>query len=428
MVHDRKRFKVAHSGRRSGKTERSMRLIAKAVMRGGKYFVGAPTRPQAEQIFWEHLKLLTFALALGRDTYSEADLEIRLNPKDSEQLLRVGGLDEPQRIEGINWDGMVIDEIASLKRDAWPKHLKPALDTVDPRRPDYRAWAILIGVPEGHNFWYHLCEYARTSGDPEWGYYHWPSWDILPPDVIESARHAPGMTEEIFEQEYGGKFVTMRGRIYKDYCDENLTQETLQPHEQLLWCHDFNYSPLSSAVCVVRNRAELLVLGEIVLTSAVARQSALEFADRYRSHGNRHVVIYGDPAGRAGEKHGHASDYTELEGILKDAGWQVTRCVKAKAPAIRDRQNAVRAKIKNAAGTRSLFVNAALAPTGHKGLSITQLKEGSSFLEAESDYQHITTAIGYLCDYLWPVQSVRAAVDLKEVQTPTVHHWSQQRL
>jgi hypothetical protein len=135
------------------------------------------------------------------------------------------------------------------------------------------------------------------------------------------------------------------------------------------------------------------------------------------------VVIYGDPAGRAGEKHGHQSDYTELEAVLRDHNWQVTRRVKAKAPAIRDRQNAVRAKIRNAAGARSLCVNQALAPIVHRGLSLTQLKEGSSFLEEPSDYQHITTAIGYLCDYLWPFVPDRPVIDLAEVQPPTLHHW-----
>jgi hypothetical protein len=57
----------------------------------------------------------------------------------------------------------------------------------------------------------------------------------------------------------------------------------------------------------------VFLLEEIILTSAVSRESALEFVDRYKEHKNRHVLIYGDPSGRAGEKHGHASDYTEIE-------------------------------------------------------------------------------------------------------------------
>ena len=77
--------------------------------------------------------------------------------------------------------------------------------------------------------------------------------------------------------------------------------------------------------------------------------------------------------------------------------------VKPAAPAIKDRQNAVRAKICNANGERALFVNPSKAKYAHKGLATVQTKKGSSFLEDVSDYQHITTAIGYMVDYEWPV-------------------------
>jgi len=39
----------------------------------------------------------------------------------------------------------------------------------------------------------------------------------------------------------------------------------------------------------------------------------------------------------------------------------------------------------------------------HKGFSTVQLKEGSAFIEKENDYQHITTAIGYMIAYEYPI-------------------------
>lgn len=197
-------------------------------------------------------------------------------------------------------------------------------------------------------------------------------------------------------------FETASGRIYEDYGKDNRTDAEIEPHEQLLWYHDFNYTPMSSGIGVRRGN-DLYLLDEIILTSAVARQSALEFVEKYKDHKNRHVLIYGDPAGRAGEKHGHQSDYTEMEAVLRENGWQLTRKVKKAAPAIKDRQNAVRAKIKNAAGEVSLFVNPSKAPTTHKGLATVQLKEGSTFIEEDSHVQHITTAIGYMVDYEFPI-------------------------
>ena len=92
--------------------------------------------------------------------------------------------------------------------------------------------------------------------------------------------------------------------------------------------------------------------------------------------------------------------------MLSDNGWTYTRKVKRAHPAIKDRQNAVRAKIRSADGTISLYVNTKKAVYCHKGLATVQLQKGSTFQEDQTnEYQHITTAIGYCVDYEWPIDS-----------------------
>jgi hypothetical protein len=312
-------------------------------------------------------------------------------------------------MEGILWTGGVIDEIADVRETAWAENISPALDTYNPMRPDYRAWCWLIGVPDGLNHYYEMCEYARRGTDPDWKVYAWMSSDILPSDVIESAKRR--LSPRQYRQEYEASFETATGRIYEDYGKHNITTEVIQPHEQLLWFHDFNFTPMSSGIGVRRNGNDLYCLDEIVLTSAISRQSAIEFVERYSNHSNKSVIIYGDPAGRAGEKHGHASDYTEMEQVLRSAGWKVERKVKLAAPAIKDRQNAVRAKILNASGGTSLFVNAEKCKYLHKGLATVTAKKGSTFMEEETEYQHITTAIGYCVDYEWPIRPEKKIIE-----------------
>lgn len=410
------RFKVVPAGRRSGKTERAKRFVVREAMRvPGPYFVAAPTRDQVKRIYWSDLKKLCLCHVFGPSSVLESELIIRLPNGSTISLI---GLDQPQRMEGVLWLGGIVDEIADIKPEAWQENISPALDTVNPEMPGYRAWIWLIGVPDGLNHYYDLAEYARTSGDPDWGLYTWKSSDILPPDVIEAARRRMGARQ--YRQEYEASFETASGRVYDDYDEDNETGEEIRPHEKLYWFHDFNYSPMSSGVGVVRGN-NFLILDEIILTSAVARQSALEFVDKFKDHQNRDLLLFGDPAGRAGEKHGHASDYTEMEGVLLSNNWKVERRVKPAAPAIRDRQNAVRAKICNAAGERSLFVNPRRAVYAHKGLKQTQIKPGSTFLEVDSEYQHITTAIGYCVEREWPVR-----VNVPEapaIVVPVVNHW-----
>lgn len=392
-------YPVVPAGRRSGKTERFKRFLAKFAMRtiGGKFFAAAPTHNQAKKIFWDDLKAMTFSAIHPRKP-SESDLIIYL-PNGSE--IHVVGLDKPERIEGIAWTGGGIDEIANIKPNAWQENIYPALNTYNPTNPDYQAWCWLLGVPEGLNHYYEMAQYAQNSGDPLWGLFHWKSSEILPPERIEALKRS--MSALQFRQEFEASFETASGRIYQDYNKHNTTIEEIYPHEQLSWCHDFNYTPMSSAIGVVRDN-DVYYLDEIVLTSAITRESALEFVDRYKDHQNRKLLIFGDPAGRAGEKHGHESDYTEMEDVLRQNGWSFDRRVKKQHPAIKDRQNALRRKICTASGERTLFVNPNKCPYVHKGLSTVQLKENSTFLEIESEYQHITTALGYHVDYEWPME------------------------
>ena len=392
------RFPVVPAGRRSGKTERAKRFIVKTAMsnEGERYFVGAPTFGQVKKMYWADLKLMCAASTCIKKP-SETDLIIYLNNDTEIHLI---GFDKPARFEGIFWSGGIIDEIADIKPDAWEANIRPALDTFNPTRPDYRSWCWLIGVPDGLNHYYDMAQYAESGNDPEWKLYHWKSSDILPAKTIESAKRQ--MSAKQFKQEYEASFETASGRIYEDYGKDNYTNETIKPHEQLCWYHDFNFTPLSSGVGV-RRGYDMYLLEEIILTSAVAMQSAMEFVDRYKNHHNKHALIYGDPAGKAGEKHGHSSDYTEIERILRENGWQYTRKVKPSTRSIKDGQNAVRAKIKNAAGEVSLYVNNINAPYTHKSLATGQLKKGSTFMEEDSDYQHIGTAVRYLCEYEFPI-------------------------
>lgn len=417
LVNDKVRFKVVPAGRRSGKTERAKRFVVREAMREpGPYFVAAPTRDQVKRIYWADLKRLCFTSVLGDRSVSESELQIRLPNGSTISLI---GLDQPQRMEGVLWIGGVIDEIADVREGAWQENISPALDTFNPLRPDYRPWCWLIGVPDGLNHYYEMAEYARTSGDQDWKLYTWKSADILPPDVIEAAKRRMSLRQ--YRQEYEASFETASGRVYEDYGPHNYTKEVIKPHEQLMWHHDFNYTPMSSGIGVRRGN-DFYILDEIILTSATSRQSAIEFVEKFKNHANRKVIVYGDPAGRAGEKHGHASDYTEMEQVLRANNWQVERRVKPAAPAIKDRQNSVRAKIRNAAGETSLFVNIDKAKYAHKGLATVQIKKGSTFLEEDSDYQHITTAIGYCVDHEWPLRPDRPNVDAKPVAS--INHFN----
>ena len=111
--------------------------------------------------------------------------------------------------------------------------------------------------------------------------------------------------------------------------------------------------------------------------------------------------------------------------MLKQNGWKVDRKVKNSAPSIVDRQNSVRSKIKNALGESSLLVNINKCKILHQGLSNLKFKKGSTFLEEDAEYQHITTAIGYGIEFEWPIVF---DVEKKDINNyPQVHYWKNNR-
>lgn len=419
LVADKTRFIVVPAGRRSGKTERAKRKVIKECMTtdNGLYFIAAPTYAQVKKIYWQDIKTMSLT-ALDGYKVSESDLIIRF-PNGSE--LHLIGLDKPTRIEGIPWDGGIIDECAYVKENAWVNSISPALDTKDPSKPFKKAWCWLIGKPDGLNWYYRMFNYAQTSGDPEWAAYTWKSSEVLDDETIAAAKRR--MSPKQFRQEYEAAFETVSGRIYEDYNADNYTKESIQPHEQICYFCDFNFTPMSHGIGVVRDSVntvdsgnisrDVYILDEIVLTSAVGQMNALEFVEKYKDHQNKSIRIYGDRSGRNGEKHGMQTEYTTMERVFENHGWKVDRRVHNSNPSIKDSQNAVRAKICNANGERSLFVNPTTAPWMHEGLATVQVKEGSSFLEDDKNqYQHITTALRYFIDYEWPINDTIVDLNL----------------
>ncbi len=412
LVTEMYRFKCVPAGRRSGKTERFKRFMAVTCWENpdGLYFIAAPTSGQVAKIYWDDMKKLSLS-CLHRKPPSETHKIIYFNNGTE---LHLCSLDKPDRIEGKNWDGGGIDEFASTKPDAWEK-ISPLFDTFNPTRPDYKAWCWFLGVPDGLNHYYELCLQAETLED--WEVYTWHSADILPPDVIQAAKAR--MSAKQFRQEYEASFETVSGRIYEEYGKANYTDETIKDYEQLHYFCDFNYTPMSHGIAVIRDNV-VFVLDEVILTSAEGHMNVTEFCDKYKNHKNRDIYLYGDASGKIGEKHSLQSEYILMEREFKKNGWNVKRKVKPANPGIKDRQNCVNALILNALNEIRLYVNPITAKWCHKGLSTVVFKEGSTFQEEQlkNKYQHITTGLGYMCDYLFPIKHVR---NLKDYQLNDIY-------
>ena len=405
FMQDKRRWKIAIAGRRSGKTFGAARcLVLAAYNKPGNYVVAAPSYNQVTRIYWKLLLNLTLS-STHKKKPSETNKTIFLNNGSEISLL---SLDAPERLDGAVISGMIADEIADAKDYVFGSHILPALMTESPLDPDYKPFCMFIGVPSGvDNHFYDIVNNAKKNPD-DWGVYEWSSSDLL--DEQELLRVKSMMSELEYQTEFEAKFLNQTGRLYEQFDDENESKAEYNGKELLLWCHDFNYLPMSSAVVVKRNES-YHVIDEVILDSASSRQSALEFVEKFKDAEFKQVLVFGDPAGKAGEIHNQKSNFTEIESVLSQHGWSFKRKVASAAPRILARQNMVRGFIKSAIGERRLFVNRTKAPVTWKGFSTVSLKRGSSFIEEQTYNQHVTTAVGYMLHYLHNTESEIKPID-----------------
>ena len=405
------RFNTFPCGRRSGKTEIiGKRRVVMRALRGSmfntpRFFCAAPTRDQAKRIFWQDLKALVHPNWRNGEP-SEGELVIRL--KNGAEI-HVLGMDKPERIEGVGWDGGVLDEYANMKPNVWEAHIRPALS-------DRRGWCDFVGVPEGRNHYYDLHTYAKSQmmekGDSsEWGAYHWISSLILPEEEIKAARQM--MDELTFQQEYEASFVNFQGQAYYAYSEENQTKEIYyNPNEDLNFCFDFNVSP---GVAVITQESILFndqhgtsVIGEVYIprnsnTPLVCSKLISEWAEHKGS-----IYLYGDATGGAkGTAQVRGSDWDIIEEELGSFfGDKIINRVSRSNPRERQRVNAVNARLKTADNINLLALNPAITPNLHKDFEgVRVLEGGAGEIDKKQDPKltHLTDALGYYIAQEFPI-------------------------
>jgi predicted phage terminase large subunit-like protein len=200
---------VIAAGRRVGKTEFvAKRMLYRALTDGNtdldihRFYV-APTQGQARDVFWK--KLHEVGGAVIKQSHVN-NLEITLV---NGQTISLKGADRPETMRGVKLADLVLDEYADMKPYVLEEILMPA--TLDLQAP-----ITLIGTPMGRNHFYDFYKDKADGGDPDWGAWHYTSYDnpTLPTKVL--AKFKTKMSSYAFRQEFMASFEAKGSEMFNE--------------------------------------------------------------------------------------------------------------------------------------------------------------------------------------------------------------------
>jgi hypothetical protein len=234
---------------------------------------------------------------------------------------------------------------------------------------------------------------------------------FLPRSYIKKLKDT--LDAKMYERMGRGRWIEITSDvIYYAYGDHNFVREDYKIDEfaPIFITHDFNIGkgkPMSACAFQVIDNA-VRVFREFIIEGADTE----EMMDEIESSGlldyDTDYYVCGDATGASKSTNSKKSDYDIIKRRLSTYRGPNGRIsfdfkVPKANPGVRERHNTVNGLCRSKSGHVRLFVYKA-CPTVNKGMRQTTLKKGGSYIEDDGPnhpYQHVTTALGYACHYLF---------------------------
>ena len=384
------RFRVLITGRRFGKTHLALYELLRFASRkpNSKIFYVAPTYRMAKEIMWKQLKK---KVTEHKWIKYANETELSLTLRNDSQISLKGADKSPDNLRGVGLDFLLLDEYADIPFEAWSEVLRP---TISDRHVTGNV--LFVGTPRGFGNWSYEIYQKGLGGDPEWKSFKFTTLDGGQVDADEIEQAMKDLDERTFRQEYMASFETYSGVVYYNFSrDENIKKCTYDKDSIIHVGLDFNIDPMSACLFHVKNGI-IEIFDEIVIYSSNTDEFIDELLSRYQKN---KIIIYPDPASR--QRKTSAGGRTDLT-ILQNAGF-IVKC-KSTHALVRDRINSVNSKLKAFDGKRSIFIDAS-CKTLINSLMKQIYKEGTTQPEKNNGYDHMTDALGYAVEFLFPITS-----------------------
>lgn len=179
-------------------------LVKQAHARIGVYWHIFPTYGEAYDAVWLDPNML-FNIIDQRliDHVNITNLTVFLK---CGSILQLKGADKPDALRGPNPYGVVFDEFATLKKEAW--------QVIEPILRANGGWCWFIGTPKGKN---HLYDFYHLGQE---GHKEWKSWllkasqsGIISSDQLAESRRTS--TQAMWNQEWECEFLEGEGTVFR---------------------------------------------------------------------------------------------------------------------------------------------------------------------------------------------------------------------
>ena len=361
-----------------------------------------PSYPSIRDIFYptfeEAAHMLGFSVVIR-----EANKEVhvyRLGKYYGTVICR--SMDNPSSIVGFKISRALCDELDVLDQkkatQAWNKIIARMRLVI----PGVQNSIGVTTTPEGFKF-----VYSQFADEPTKSYSMvqastYENEKYLPPDYIDSMRET--YDSQLIEAYLNGEFVNLTGgQVYKQYKDENLSNEVVTDKDQALMIGmDFNVTNMAACVFVLREKTPHCVaeFAGLYDTADMIEHIKMRYPDKK-------ITIYPDSSGKNRKTNG--ADETDIT-LLKKAGFRIR--AKDANPRVQTRVNTVNSMLCNNLGNRRLFVNKKTCPETHKCLE-QQIYNEKGEPDKKGGKDHQNDAFGYYIAYDFPLTGPVGRINMR---------------
>ncbi len=209
---NKKRFSITVAHRRCGKTVARVNKAIKAAVQlertkpHGRFGYVAPQLGQAKDIAWNYFKTYADPLIQSGAKPNESELSITLPHNGC--MIRLYGAENAERMRGLYFDGILVDEAQGFSKSVLSAILMPCLT-------DFSGWLDCAGTPKGwENLLGALYKQARLNPSTWFSQILRASeTGLIPSDELRTMRAI--MSENEYDQEFECSFdAAITGAVY----------------------------------------------------------------------------------------------------------------------------------------------------------------------------------------------------------------------